>query len=86
MLCSLVKSAVAEVLNIVIRAAHISLLPSPEKCKINYMKEKIWSQHIYNDQYANLSIEGTFIECLICKGKGRVRGEIVMRQPFQTIN
>ena len=26
------------------------------------------------------------IEYLICKGKVRVRGEIVMRRPFQTIN
>ena len=86
MLCSLVKSAIVEVLHIAIRAAHISLLQSPEKCNTNYMKEKIWPQYIYNDQYANPSIDGTFIECFICKGKGRVRGEIVMRRPFQTVN
>ena len=86
MLCNLVKSDVAEVLPIAIRTAHISLLQSPEKCNTNHMKEKIWPQHIYNNQYANPSIDGTFIECLICKGKGRVRGEIVMRRLFQTIN
>ena len=41
MLCSLVKSAVAEVLPIAIRTAHISLLQSPEKCNTNHTKEKI---------------------------------------------
>ena len=71
---------------ITIRATHISLLQSPEKCNTNYMKEKIWLHHIYNDQYANPSIDGTFIECLICKGKVQVRGEFFMRRPFQTIN
>ena len=86
MLCNLVKSAVAEELHIAIRAAHISLLQSPEKCNTNHMKEKIWPHHIYNHQYINPSIDGTFIECLICKGKGRVRGEIVIRRPFQTID
>ena len=69
MLCSLVKSDVAEVVHIAIRAAHISLLQSPEKCNTNYMKEKIWPQHIYNGQYANSSVDGVFIEFLICKGK-----------------
>ena len=85
-LCSLVKSSVAEVLHITIRATHISLLQSPEKCNTNHMKEKIRPQHIYNDQYANPSIDGTFIECSICKGKGQVREKNVMRRPFQTIN
>ena len=86
MLCNLVKSAVVEELHIAIRAAHISLLQSPEKCNTNHMKEKIWPQYIYNDQYTNPSIDGTFIECLICKGKGRVGRKIVMLRTFQTIH
>ena len=85
MLCNLVKSAVAEVLPITIRAAHVSLLQSPEKCNTNHMKEKLWSQHIYNDQYANPSIDGTFIECLICKGKGRVRGKLLCVDLFKQL-
>ena len=83
---SIVESVIANVLPNAIKSIHISLLQSVKKANYRDVKNKVWPSNIYNDPYADPSGDGTFIECIACKGKGRVKGIITMRHPFQTVN
>ena len=83
---NIVESVIANVLPNAIKAAHISLLQPVKKGNYRDVKNTVWPSNIYNYPYANPSADGTFIECLACKGKGRVNGIITMRHPFQTVN
>ena len=83
---NIVESVIANVLPNAIKSIHISLLQSVKKANYRDVKNKVWPSNIYNDPYANPSGDGTFIECVACKGKGRVNGIITMRHPFQTVN